>query len=751
MLSQDDINRRLAELDMREKSILGGGSLPQNTERQGNMGSMPMDNSSNGGDVAARLKALDERESQILGGSQQPKEYSYLDRAAQGVRGIGSGATGLVDLAKMANSAVGLQNKDWFNKHNKERGLPELEQKPYDPLTPKFKGAFDKVYGKDLTPTDTTGEIIQGAGEFFSPIPGTGWAKAAKAGIAPLAKLAGKEATKAAGASGLIHGTTGIGDEGSVTRGVTDFGKAIVGSKVGANPLKTSKGLLSSLLHPIETSKNLLAKGASKFIKPDKEFLESAKKHEIDVPFNVGANSKTANFTANNWLKSMFTSKKYKDSLEKADASVVGAVKRSIDSLGDANLKPNEASAEYRNFLKTEEKQVKAQSDKLYDIARKSLKDTDGVMPSHTLKSLNSEPVKELLDTISPSSAQKKVIERIKEIQEGLSSSNELPKSFLQRYEGNSKFKDAVAAKFKGSDTTDVGKLISLRSSLMQTLKYDHDIRGAEGFLSRIVKDLDKDISSVKNPEFLAKYRGANAFFKQNIADRFRESLAKGVMSNKAPQEAFNLMNSVDNVNLLGKIAGETPQGKDIFNSLKKAKAKQMLESAIQGDFDNGSIRGNALSKIFQKGEKRQELLEALLGKKEYNNLAEIAKISEQFAKDGRELLNTSGTAHVLSDMNAAKNIAAEVSKTMAYMFGSAGAGYKAGGLPGAIGAVGAPYVVSRLLADEKFVNLARQYALARQAKNEKLATTLLNKMVPMAQLAVKTQMSQSKKKEDKK
>lgn len=651
-------------------------------------------------------------------------EYTYGQRAGQALRGLVSeGAGGLADIVGSGFGARDVYLKKLMKDH------PELVENQREPISLREESGklLNKAFRKDLSPTDTLGHFLTTGGSFGLPM-----SKAATGlrGIKPLAThLAG-----AAGASAALNLTPSLTEEGGIPRVVEDIGKATIGSALGSKV----PGLVTK-------PKQALAKAASKFIKPNEEFLKKAEKHSIDVPFNVGAESTPANFIANNYLKTMFTSKQYKDSLRKADLSVIDSMKRSIDNLGELNLKPHEASLEYKNFLKQDEKVFKSAADKLYENARKSLKHGEEVSPINTLKSLQSQPVKELLETVSPSSGQKKVIERIKEIKDNLiPGSQDLPKGFVEKYGENEKFMQAALKGLKNKKTTDVSKLTNLRSSLMQTLQYDPEVRGAEAFLSRIVRDLDKDINSVKNTDFLNKYRQANQFFKNNIANRFREDIAKSVMTGKSPQDAFNLMNSVENIKLFEKITGADPKGREIFNALKKAKAKQMLEGAIQGDLETGHVRGEALSNMFKKGEKRQELLESLLGKQQYNNLSEIAEISGQFAKDGRELLNTSGTAHVLSDIGAAKNLSSEVMRSLSYLLGAstvAGA-YTVGGLTGAGAAVAAPYALSKLLSDKEFVTMMRSYAIARKAGKETMANNILKKIVPITENAIKVEIA---------
>ena len=670
---------------------------------------------------------------QLLQGksSESSQEFSWKDRALKAAEGPIE-VYGIVEpaLAKehygegpttmMGDIATNYQNLE---------PLPDGAQS----FTETAKSALNKIADKDLSlQNDTTAKILKTTTEMLTSlsIPGLGIAsnitgKGAKAITKGIFKGAAKEIAPALGASTALNVTPEFTEEGSAGRIIEDLVKIIMGTKSGtklASPaaLRAAKRITNLKDASEKTVAKLLSMGS----KPNQEILELAKQKGVELPFNVGANNKGHNFLANNYLKSMFVSDTYKQVLKNTDEQMVKQVQNAIDTLGDSKLLPSEASVEYRNFLKQDELRFKAESNKLYNEARDLLKSTESIEPTHTIESLQSEAVKDLLNKLSPSDAEKKVINRIKEISGKLIGETELPKSVA---EDAAKIKGAADAYKKATQQeskTSVKELIDLRSSLMNTLDYDTEVRGVEAYLSRLVGDLTKDIEGYGNKAFVKKWQEANQFFKQNIADRFRTDIARSLMTGEVPVEAFNKMNSVGNIQQLRKIAGESEKGQEIFKALSKAKLREIFSSS----FTDGSLQTGNFYKLFDKKEKTGELIKELIGATEYKSLEEIGKIAGEFSKAGKELLNTSGTAIATSDISKAEQL---VKTTLGTLFGGS-IGYATGGLPAAALGVAMPNIISRIVANPKIVNQAHAYAIARQAGKDKEAKTILNRLVKM-------------------
>jgi hypothetical protein len=299
-------------------------------------------------------------------------------------------------------------------------------------------------------------------------------------------------------------------------------------------------------------------------------------------------------------------------------------------------------------------------------------------------------------------------------------------KAVVRVLEGNPTHLLPYLNSFKNIDKKiPVERLIGVNQDLGMILKHEPEVRGVENLLNGLKGALEKDIETTANKAFLHDWRDANKFFKEEIADRFRTDLARSLMTREIPLDAYTKMNSIESVKLLEKSAGNEAKAKEIIDSLKKAKAREIIETATVGGLESGSLSSAQFAKLFNKGEKKQELLEYLLGKKEYNKMAEIGKISQAFSDSGKELLNTSGTAIAGSDIKKLDEITTGILATL-FFSQPIGATITAGSM------VAIPNVLSRVVSNPKIMDQARTYALARQKGNDKYANTILKKLINM-------------------
>lgn len=672
--------------------------------------------------------------------AQAKEELSTIDKAAQVVRGLPAGAGSLIDLAQLPVDFV----------KEKVTGK-KVEKQPY---SEKFAEGFDKLYGKDLTPTDDAGRFRQGIGEFLTPLPGASTVKAAKVGAGILTKMGAKEASKiaaknligpgskglaaATGASALVNLTPRISEPGTLGGMAEDVLKAGVGAGAGKGALSLGKGVVNTALHPIKTAEKGLAKATSYLMTPKEEIINKAKKHNVEMPLHVGSDSHVLDFVENNYTKSMFSSRKYNKHIEQADKSLLGAVNKELDTLGTHNVNPEVAASALTEHAKKQEEALRKQASALYAEADRSLTEFDFVNPRHTKSALGSKEMKKLLNADAPSPDEKKVISQIKDVMKAINKSS-VPPDIAKQYSHDPKMLEVLEKKFGKNKGIHLDNLIGMKTSLLKTLNYESHVRGTEAVLKKLIHTLDTDIKLSKNREFVGKYKEANKFFRENIGETFREDVGASVIRNRAQKNPYLYMNSVRNIKKLERVVGNSPEGKKVLDDLKKAKMREILEPAINGDLKGeGSLRTGTFANIFQKGEKKQDLIEALIGKKSFDNLSEIAEISREWDRSGKRLLNTSSTSHVSSDLKASKQIGIEAFKAIGFIFGAPGAAaYQFGPTSAAIAAAANPYVVSLLLSNKDFITQARIYALARQKGNDKFADGVFKTMMRMSTKAI--------------
>lgn len=687
-------------------------------------------------EIESRLKQLIEKNPQLekIAEEEAPFLVKNKSRVGQFTKGLLSGIGSGMDISQPGNPLMNdradlyedLEKYKEFGKNPNRKEL--IEASLNKPVRLSEQLPEELGYGKEYEPSenDTLGKVLNFTGELASPSPAlpmagySGIATAAGKGLGAVAKALGKEAALSGATAGAIKATPRISEEGTGAGMLEDFAKGIFGAK--ASDKVVSKNLLKTLA---KAPKNM-ALGASTFMaKPNERTFELAKKHDITLPFNVGLRSKPANWVANNYLKSIFTSGVYEDALKDANESMVNAVKRNIDELGSSTLKPAEASGEFRRFLQTEEKVAEEEASKLYDEASKALTKKDVVKPENTAKFISS--LDEMLSRDIQSPATKKVANIVGNLAEswGLSP----PGKTLKQLENNPRLINAYLDQFrKNIPSVPVEKLIGIRKELGTITNYDPTIKGSESYLNGLRSVIDKDIETMTNKEFLSKWRKANSSFKSSVADRFRGDIARSLLANEMPTEAFSLLNSPANVNEISKIAGKSQKSEEIFNALKKAKVREIFSSALQDE----SLRTSPFINIFNKKEKNAELLESLVGKQNFKKLSEISEIAEEFKHANQELLNTSRTALTSSEIAKAEKLTKGVLSTI--FNGAVGSGVGAmagiGSASGAAIGIAMPNLISRLLANQKFVNEARAYALNRKNNNQKHADTILKKLI---------------------
>lgn len=188
-LRLQQLYNRLREIDSSAES--NNDQLPENN--QPDIGGESLEQKK------ARLAELRGKLAQIEQ-KESPQDLSLQDRALQISRGALKGAGGMMDFARSTIPNFVMQNP---NQHLdllsggtltpaqiEELKSGQKESMPWSGSVQKeVTNAVDKIAGKDLTPTDTTGKFLEKFGEFGSIPGGTQWAPAIAAGSTALREL----------------------------------------------------------------------------------------------------------------------------------------------------------------------------------------------------------------------------------------------------------------------------------------------------------------------------------------------------------------------------------------------------------------------------------------------------------------------------------------------------------------------------------------------------------------------------------
>jgi len=679
-----------------------------------------------------------------------PVETGFMHRTAQLGRGVAKGIGSIPDIIGSIGRA---QQSAEQNRMNIFQGKPEEIQTstPSEGIGIISEELPESIgLGQQYEPTekDTLGKVLQTTGEFIAPIPipGFGYAnvasKFAKQGVKGAAKALGKETAMSGAAATAIKATPRITEEGTAPGAIEDFAKGLFGIKA-ADKLVQKNVLRAAARAP----KKAFMDAATVMAKPNERALSLAKEHGVELPFNVGMRSKPMNWMANNYLKSIFTSGVYEDALKNSNESMVNAVKRNIDELGPSTLKPSEASGEYRRFIESEEKSAEKAAGALYEKTNSLLKKNDSVKPSNTANFIGN--LREMLTRDIQSPATKGVSKIVGQLADSWKIAPS-GATYAQLESADPKLLEAYLKQFKGKlPNVPVASLIGARKELGTITKHDPTIKGSEGVLKGLKSAIDRDIEKLSNKEFLSEWRNANNVFKNDVADRFRGDVARSLLSHEMPTEAYSLLNTPQNVREIEKIAGKSEKSKEIFDALKKAKVREIFSTSLQDE----ALRVSPFINVFNRKEKTAELLESLVGKPQFNKFAEISEIAEEFKHANQELLNTSRTALTASEIAKAEKLTKGVLSTL--LNGAVGSGVGAmagiGSTGGAIVGIGMPNLMSRLVANPKFVNEVRAYAIARKNNRQVYSETILKRLIKLTDAEQRLMMAEVRSAENEK
>lgn len=682
------------------------------------------------------------------GGKIYQEGLSYGDRALQFGRGVASipavGADlvnnyiaapvlnaigGATELASKGASAISADAGEFLNDAAQKAYKARDFYKKSD-LAGNISEAFNEAAGKDITPKDTTGKILNAAGEFSFPVSNV--VKGAKTTGQVLGAI-GKHLGIAGSGATALEGTKDyrLTDEGTVGRVIEDFLTTLSGMALGDKGLSAAKkkivdsseNILENVINranratpkpPASEKVGALKKGAAKVLSlganPNLEVNAAARAEGVDLPFEVALGGKFQKFLANTGLKSLFVTKAYNNVIEHADRDMINAVKSKIDQINPMQFDGELASANAKTFLESEKASVKKETKRLYDHQRSLLKETDKAKPTNGFDFAN-----DILPEISPASPSQDMDFVAKRIARIGKDWGWLPD--LSKFEDSPELIKKIREKWR---TGDAIKEISAKDidiqikALKRDLKHEKNIDGVKELLNGFIGALEKDLGTLANKEFLQARGAANKYFKENVAERVRTDMANSILKGEVPKDAFVFMQSAANIRQLKKIMGNSEGANEIITSLKRAKLEEILVSNILDS--SGTITYSKLTNMFNKSPEKQALLKELLGS-QYAGMKKLADISQGFVNAGKEFGNASRTTLSARDINGIKDLITILGNTAATLAGSTALhGFGVGAAIEPLGIRALSFIAS----DKKIVDTAIKYAEAAQKARTK-------------------------------
>ena len=664
----------------------------------------------------------------------QPQEESYINQAANvPKRTVGAFTEGLAQSANQmvaapllnlaGGAAQGIGYLGGQISPEFQQGAENLAQKAYQARDYYQKPV--EVFGN--VPEDTLANIAKKSGEMFLPIPGGVAIKGTQAAAKSFPHLA-KDIGQAVGAGTALETFKNVPLTGS--EGIDDLLKSVAGMALAnkamaprnAKMVKALDTTVSEAAQARPIVEAALGKALSIGAKPEKAILEAAKETQTSLPANIKLNSWWSHFLANNIFKSIFTGKAWKDVVENSDKSVVNSWKENIDKIHPKDIAHDTANLEYEKALKSEVETTEKQADKLFEYQNEALNSNDKVVPNQTIE--NIRKVVGNLKSASLSKPSRDVLLFVNKMLNDYAPSVKLSKNMR----ASNAFDDVhlqkiISEQLKNKiESIPLSELTNQISEILKETDYGANALGVRGKLNFVLKGAVKDVDSVShlNPEFHARRKVARTFYKNEVGQRIKTDMAQSMLNGQSPKEAMKYMNSPRDIQKLSHILGDFPQKQEVMNGLKRAKFQSLVADKIKNT--DGTINYSSLAGMFEKRSELQPLLRELAGEN-YENLKKLANVAQAITKGGRQLANFSGTSHTTADLKRVGQIVDTILSL------GTGAAAVAGNLKTAGIAIATPYVLSRVMANPRYIDAAVQYALARQQHSFKKAMQYQRRM----------------------
>ena len=232
---------------------------------------------------------------------------------------------------------------------------------------------------------------------------------------------------------------------------------------------------------------------------------------------------------------------------------------------------------------------------------------------------------------------------------------------------------------------------------------------------------MDRSIIShgKENPSFAKNYVNANKKFSEH-AKTFRNKDVSSILKTQDPAQLLTKMNSINGIRNLGRVLSKTPEGREIFNNLKRLKLDDVIGNNLV-DSTTQQVKLGTFSKLLEKG-KNRELIKEILTPEAFKRLEKLQKNSGRLADAVAKFYNSSKTAAVAAD-------AAVISKGMTDIV------HLIQGNPWPLARTAGGILTARklgsLLTDSEFLKLTEDFILAAEKGSKTDLITLAMKLKP--------------------
>jgi hypothetical protein len=567
-----------------------------------------------------------------------------------------------------------------------------------EPLNLGVRSLVEKATGADLHPEGMLEKAATWAGFLKNPAKlfnlaksGTTAKDVAKA-IAPT----GTEVLRGIGAGGALQNA----EEGNYGP-IGTMASAIIGDVAGGGVAGVAKGAKRLITEP----KQFLAETAAKFVPKEKIKQQSEtilpKKEKIDLQKdlirdfrNSGIQADIGTITDSNLIKTLqsrlaqsgLTGKPLDELRKSITTQIKEEYKALADSLGESRIASmHEAGEIAREGMKSIREADLAATRELYANANKALKENSFV-DSRKLANAIQHIEQELKPGSIKSAEQQAVINTLDKV-----------KKDLYTPDGNLKL-------------ASVKDLMNNKIALNDIINYEVQ-GGAKQLLKGIVGELDRAIIShgKDNIPFVKNYVNANKRFSKH-AKTFRNKITSQMLNAEDPVQLMNRMNSVQGIRNMENILSKTPEGKKIFDDLRRFKLDKMIGDNLI-DSTSQQAKLGTFSKLLEKGNNK-DIAKEILAPQAFKRLERLQKNAGKLAEAAQKFYNASQSGVAAIDatimvqaLNGIANLLVgnpwPLLKTSAGIFGAKS--------------------LSKLLADPEFLRLTENVILAasKESKQE--------------------------------
>jgi hypothetical protein len=581
---------------------------------------------------------------------------------------------------------------------NPERIEKEIAGKPIDV---SVRGGIEKLTGLNLNPEGIAEKAAHWTGFIKDPRKITSLLKSGT-NLKDISKAIAPTGTEVL--RGLGAGTALQAAENNEFGPIGTMAAMVLGDLSGAGIAKTGKGAFKLITEPKKT----LAEVASKFTSKDKidlqkDIIKDFRESGIQADLGTITDSNLIKMTQSRLAQSGLTGKELSKFKDKLTGQIKEEYSTLANSLGEAKIaSAHEGGQIAKDMMKSIRDKDLSSTRSLYESALTSLKE-NAVVDSRKVANAIEELEKNLKPGSIKSAEQQSVLNSLEKIKKDLYAEN-----------GNLKM-----AKVK--------ELINDKIALNDIINYEVQ-GGAKQLLKGVVGELDRAIIShgKENVPFVRNYISANKKF-SNHAKTFRTKSAKNMMNAEDPSKIINKMNTVQGVKELEKILSKDPNGKEIFNNLKRYKMDKMIGDNLV-DSTTQQVKLGTFSKLLQKGQNK-ELAKEILGPKNFKRLEMLQKNSGKLADAAEQFYNASKSASTAADIVVMSKGLTDLAHLLS---GNPWPLMKTSAM------VGTTRRLSKLIADPTFLQLVEEVILASEKSNPELLVKSVENLRPYILYAMK-------------